>query len=263
MRLFLFFPIFSFLFFTFPLKISGSERVLFLGISGDEAPSVEETLDRLIRERLSVIPDIAAIDYIETLRFRKQIGLDSYHSASENNLKNIGTILQDSLIIVWGRVKKISVDPVRSKLIKLYMEAGLTLGLSVYLPMDRRFAYTGNIESRIRKRKGFIFFSSVKETPPLGASERNQLIDMLLDDAAAKSVAVVSSLIRSERMRAASVNKPDSTDKRAPSISDVFTVPSVTPPVIEDKSRPNTDSLRSGISTVSDTVKNKSPTPTK
>ena len=210
------------------------EKILFLGLSGEGAPAIEQTFDRVLRERLSVVPDFVVIDYIETLRCRKHTEFNDHPTVSEKMLNDLLPLLPDSVTIVWGSIKKLTLEPVRRKLITAAINAELTVGLSVYHLAERHFAYNGNVESFFKKQKGFVFFTPINETPPLGAAERTAIIDHLINDGATKSAGIISSLVRSEQLRAASLPKQDSADGHAPSISDVFTVPSVEPPAISN-----------------------------
>lgn len=211
------------------------DKILFLGLSADGAPAIEQTFDRLLRDRLSVDPGFAVIDYIETLRCRKHIGFNNHTTVSVNMLTGLNTMLPDSVLIVWGSIKRVALEQRRRKLIKAVINAELTVHLSVYNLVEGLFAYSGDIQCFLQKPKGFIFFTPVKETPPIGASQRAAIIDELIEDAAAKSAGIISSLVRSVQLRTAPLQaRTDSANGRSPSISDVFTVPSVEPPVISN-----------------------------
>ncbi|MBN1577942.1 MAG: hypothetical protein JW913_15385 [Chitinispirillaceae bacterium] len=228
-------PAFLFSLTLFPPPSFAIDKVLFIGLSGEGAPAIVQTFDRLLRERLSAIPDLAVIDYTETLRYRKLIDFSRYPSVSEQQLTDLQALLPDSVLILWGSIIKIHFVPVRRKFVTAVIEGKLVVGLTVYSLLEGTFAYNGNIETSLHKQKGLVFFTPVDKVTHLSASERTTLTDQLIDDAVSSSADIVNALIHSERLRSAARNlKNDSGGGRSPSISDVFAVPSVEPPAINN-----------------------------
>ncbi|MBN1308479.1 MAG: hypothetical protein JXA18_11210 [Chitinispirillaceae bacterium] len=227
-----------------PRPSFAAEKILFIGLSGKGAPSIEQTFDRLFRERLRAIPDLVIIDYSETLRYRKLIDFSRYPSVSEQQLASLQSLLPESILLLWGSIRRLQFTPLRRRFITAVVEGKLIVDLGVYRLLDEICVYKGTIESSFHTPKGLVFFTPVRKVTHLSASERAALTDQLVDDAVSKSAEIINTLIHDKEFRSAARKlKNDSGGGRAPSISDVFTVPSVEPPTINTTEAPEvTDS---------------------
>ncbi len=240
------------------------DRIVFIGLSGEGAPAIEQTFDRLLREQLTVIPDCAVADYVETLRYRKMIDFNRYPVVSEQFVTELQKLIPDAALIIWGSIKKMSIKPVRRTLINAIAEGELTVGLTVYNLTQGTFAYSGDVKGAAKKREGFVFFSSVDKVTHIPASDRAELTEQIVNDAVLASASIIRSILRSENLQFAGTVKGDTGKGRSPSISDVFTVPSVAPHEIQDNPpliTPDSGNTKKNVSPPPD--KNKTSTGTK
>jgi hypothetical protein len=211
---------------------NATSKILFLGLSGEGAPSIEKTFDASLRERLSVVSDLKLIDYIETCRFQRLIDFTRYSTVSENLVKNLQKHLPDSLIVIWGAIKHLGIKPVRRKLLNASLHGTLTVGIHIYLLNQSTFLHSGTIESSFDKSKGTVFFSSVEKVTTVSASDREEIIRGLLDNALNKTTSIIVSVLKSTRLLQPGYISATEETYRPPSISDVFTVPSVEAPEV-------------------------------
>ncbi|HMA64319.1 MAG TPA: hypothetical protein VKO63_03930, partial [Chitinispirillaceae bacterium] len=80
----------------------GAAELLLLGFNGKRAPSIEKTFDKMMREKLVMIPGITLIDIEKTRQFSHHINFPENDLIAETHLESLRKYLNDSLYIVWG-----------------------------------------------------------------------------------------------------------------------------------------------------------------
>jgi hypothetical protein len=215
-----------------------ANRILFLGMSAGGAPAIESTFEKLLRERLSMVPELNLIDYVETLRYQHIIDFKRYPTVSEKMVKNLQKIVPDSFIVIWGGIKHLGIKPIRQNIIGSAAEGELTVGLTVYHISRGAFLHSGDIKSSFRKNKGFVFFSPAEKVVSVTAADRVEITNKLIDDALSTATSIIVSILKSADMLQPIVQSGGDNDvNKTPSISDVFSVPSVdAPKIYEEKS---------------------------
>lgn len=209
------------LLFFLPFSSSAKWNVAFIGISGENAPSLEKGYESLLRERLSMEAVFFTKDYHECQKFRRAIRFDDYTSVSRNYLDNLVRFADDSTLVVWGTVKNFQLNYQQKKLIFTGIKGELLIGLYIYSLNKRDFLFIGDISADVYKSKGIGFLNSKQ---PISAKDRAELISMLQREAAANSCRTIFEAIRvknAERQNADSLGEVNE-----PSIPDVFTTPS-------------------------------------
>jgi hypothetical protein len=217
---------------------TAATSILFLGLSGDGAPAIERTFERTLRDKITTTPDLAIIGYDESQRYRRKLDLDQTSGIPENRLAELQEYLPDSAFAVWSQIKKLTVTPVRDHLIKALIKGELQTRLVVFNVSTGSFAYSGTITSTAEKRKEYILFSPIEQTN-VSATDRDEVINKLVVHAVTECANIIDSLHRSELQKTRPAQaEAESPGNRAPSISDVFTVPSVEAAEISGRSAP-------------------------
>ena len=227
---------FFLLFSVLILSPSAAPRILFLGLSGEGAPAIEKSFDRMLRSRINTMPGMSVIGYDESQRHRRSLDLDRSGIISEEQLIALEERLPDSVMVIWAQIKKLAIVPLRRNLIRADIKGTMQTGLTVYNLSRKSFSYSGIVESVASKHKGFILFAPVELETHISAADREELIEKLVADAVAGCADIIESLRRSEQMTPEKVVPlTDTTTNRPPSISDVFAVPSVEAAEISNK----------------------------
>lgn len=216
-------------------------QVVFIGLSGDGAPAVEKTYDRLLREQLSVMPEVEAGDYMEAQRFRERINFFDHQTVSVDLVRALDQFAPDTTLFVWGVVKQYRMRPVRRFLFGAAVRADLTIGLSMYSLSNRKYAFAGDIVVSASKSKGLVLFDRVDKAVHVSALDRTDLLEKLETEAVRESGRMIAAVVRSENEQDKAM-RGDVDRYKVPSLSDVFEVPSVEPPVVSD----TTDSASAG-----------------
>ena len=204
---------------------AGSE-VVFIGLYGEGAPAVEKTYDRLLREHLSVLPQIHSADYIQAQRFANMIKFDTYPTVSENLVKSLITLASDTTLFVWGTIKKYRIKPIRKAFFFSKLKGELTIGLNMYSLSRGKYAYSGNVKAVTFKSKGMVGFRPVEKVVHISALDRAEILEELEYDAVQASGRMISAVVHSESFQTDKGETGVNTYE-VPSMSDVFSVPSV------------------------------------
>jgi hypothetical protein len=209
-------------------RTSAANTVLFLGFFESNSPALSKNFEKKLRQRLAVSPDFELIDYIETQRYRKMVKFDRYPSLSSALLRNLDRYITDSTLILSGEIQKINFIPVRKRLFRSVVEGELLVNFSIFDLHQKTFAFSITIHGRATREKGRILFGNVEKITTLSAAERLGMTDDMTADALTKSSSTIRSVVRSMQMQSPPPqNTIDAEVNNQPSISDVFTVPSV------------------------------------
>lgn len=201
-------------------------NIVFLGLSGDNAPSLETGLETLLREKITTIDNFSIADYLESQRYRKYIKFDDSPTVSTNNLNSLLQITGDSSLIIWGNIKNFQISNDRKTLIFSRIKGELTVGLHIYCQWLKKVLFVGNVDAVQYKGKKL---SLKKVIEPVSVIDRSDLISLLQNEAANEFCRITEAVIRTTSTNDDySVTNTD-TQNREPSISDVFSIPSIEP----------------------------------
>jgi hypothetical protein len=230
------------LFFAF---VCSAKDIAFIGLNGEKAPAVEKTFDRLIREHLSVIPDVKSVDYLQIQKYQQIIFFSDNSTVSESLVELLEKYAPESTLFVWGWVKDYRITAVRRKLFNAALKGELTIGLTMYSLSEKKFAYSGNVKAEDYKSKGLIFFGSVDQSVHATALDRAEILEKLVNQAVENSGRIISAVAKSQTF----TNNKDSDVQqyKVPSISDVFSVPSLEAPNLDQGNSKNSTSNRGPI----------------
>ena len=212
--------------------VSAPDHVLFLGITEKGAPASSHSFERQLRAVLDTMNAVQLMNPVETQRYREMTGFDRYTDVSQSMNGRPLKLLPDSVLIIWGSVNSLEFHPVRKHLFGAAIRGELRAEISVYSIRQRSFLYNGSVVNTVTLGKSPVFFSSVEKSTRLSAAERVALTDSLIHLAVFSCTEVISSLLKAGKTPAEMASEADK-HRNAPSISDVFTVPSVEAPRIE------------------------------
>jgi hypothetical protein len=109
--------------------------------------------------------------------------------------------------------------------------------LTLFSPDNNEYIYSGEVISLTSEPKGFAGFAPVEKVTHITTNDRALLSDRLVKDAALRAYGIITTAINGENNTLKSA--PADTPKlNAPSISDVFTIPSVAPNEIKSATLP-------------------------
>jgi hypothetical protein len=205
---------------------AGIQEVVFIGISGDGAPSIEQTFEAQLRKRLSTQSSLYLADCIVSQRYARQIKFNYFPVVSRELVQSIETFATDTTLFVWGTVKKCNVSTVRKNFLKTAIKGELELSLTVYSLATREYSYSGVISADVLQPGEFAPFADVSSTSHIDAVKRQEILQECIDEAVTKTTAMINALV-SKSTGEKSVVPAEVEENKVPSIYDVFTVPSL------------------------------------
>ncbi len=229
---------------------AGGSDLVFLGVLGNDAPILEKAFDMRLREALSVNVDYHLQDYLTSQDFRRRINFDDFPTVSRRLVESLKQFSNDSTVFIWVTVKDHSVKPQRKLLVKASAHGKLLLTVSVYSLRFRDYAFIGDVSVDFDKPEGFVFFDDIDRDLHISATDRQEIIEQLVDSAAYKSANLISAVMKSEKSHFAVPTDSTTISKyKASSISDMFNVPSVEAANVERAKKQNSRSAVPSVST--------------
>jgi hypothetical protein len=203
-------------------------EIVVIGMASGGAPAFEETFDKRLRENLSTMPDLFLVDYLQTQLYRQKIRFNEFPTVSRKLVESLKQYSSDSALFIWGQIKDYSVKGIRRRMIRGYIHGEIVVTLNIYSLRYKNYAFSGDIHVDAEKPKGFLFFGDAENEVLISGIEKNGIIDQLIDKAALQSSMIIAAIMRGERLHAAKESDAKNMSKyEVPSVSDMFTVPSV------------------------------------
>jgi hypothetical protein len=239
----------------FPGVLFASSDIVFLGVLGDDSPTMEKGFDKRLREVLSVSPEYRVTDYLESMEFKNRINFNDYPTVSRRLVESLRLYSNDSTIFIWASVKHLTLKPVRTWLVRARIDADIALTLTVYSLRFKEFSFIGDVHGSASKSKVFIFFYPLERGVHISALDRSEIVETLIDQAALQSATMITAVVRSEKAKVA--RGPDTLEMKKtkePTISDMFNVPYAEPKSLEKKTAKPSPSHEAEKTKVKDTA---------
>lgn len=248
--------LFSAIWLVLPQEPHAAYHILFIGLTGQGAPAIERKFDTDLRQRLVSVPDCKMVDYDVAMRCRHLCDADRFPTVSRQHLMEMQPALPDPIIVVWGSINTLTIMPVREKLIKTVLRGELNMHLTLFSPDRDEYIYSGEVIATTARQKGFAGFAPVDKVTHITAKDRALLSDTLITNTALQTYGIITNALKEEHNTAGTA-PPDTMKRNAPSISDVFTVPSVAPNDIRPKTSPADEGKGAKKAQPSEELKNK------
>ncbi|MFP4015133.1 MAG: hypothetical protein ACLFVQ_13685 [Chitinispirillaceae bacterium] len=213
-----------------PANLS-ARNIVFLGLSGPEAASIEESLEPKLRSRLSTMRDFKTADFIKSQQYKDKISFDRYPVVSEALVRKLEAIAPDSAIFVWGTVKEYQIQPKRHLLLGARIEGKLTINYTMYNLAERSYAYSGEVKADAVRGKGIVLFRPVDQAVHITALDRIELLEELENEITEGSASLISIVARSAKFSSKTEESDQEVEKyKVPSVEDVYKVPEIDAP---------------------------------
>lgn len=226
-----------------------NRKLLFIGLQEDGSPSLSGTFNKLMLDKLETTAGIALTDNKKALQYRHQMHFSRYTKISEGLISELETIVSDSLLIMWGSIVTSEIRPVRKHVIGCVLKGKLIVNLIIYDLPSKRFIYNDNIASDLEHPASAVFFSSPEKVIHISSTERVTINEQLLNKVILTSIGLIDSLFRNNQLHQRLEQVVEQKHVNEPSISDVFSVPSVEPLQIDDTDENNPTKKAASIKT--------------
>lgn len=215
---------------------AGIQEVVFIGITGEGAPAIENTYELQLRKRLSTQTSLYLADYIVSQRYARMIKFDYFPIVSRELVESIESFATDTTLFIWGTVKKCSVTTMRKNLLRTAVKGELEINLTVYSLDTKEYSYSGVIFADVVQPGDYSFISGEKKTSHIDAVKRQEILQECIDEAVTKTTAMINALV--QRKVGEKKDIPENVEEnKVPSIYDVFSVPSVNAPQVDESAK--------------------------
>lgn len=215
---------------------AGVQEVVFIGITGDGAPAIENTFELQLRKKLSTQSSLYLADCIVSQRYARMIKFNDYPVVSRELVESIESFATDTTLFVWGTVKKCGVTTIRKNFLKTAVKGVLEINLTVYSLDTKEYSYSGVIFADVEEPGTFAPFADQKKSSHIDAVKRQEILQKCIDDAVTKTTAMINALVQ-KKVGEIIVVPVSVEENKEPSIYDIFTVPSVKAPEVDEENK--------------------------
>lgn len=206
------------------VSASGTD-LLFLGTFGEGGPALERRYEEMVRDYAASRPGVALVSKPMSERFRAELDFRGRPEVSAPFVRTLVNHFADSVLAVWCEVRSTEIVAVRHQVFGVAARGRTTVTLHAYSPSDGRFAFAGDIneETVVQLRRLYLSPVSGFHIP---APSRAKVTARLAENAARASGAALDGILRNREL-GEDVPVTGAEKYKVPSISDVFTMPSV------------------------------------
>jgi hypothetical protein len=175
--------------------------ILYLGLTGPAASSVEGEFGRNLRELLPTAPNIGVYDEQRTGMCRKKLRSEGHSTVSEVLLRSLEPFCSDTTLVVWGRVEKLDFRPRRRLLVRGAVDAGLAIKLIGYSLLEKKYLFGGTLAVDTSISKGFIFFYPLDRAVRVEALERERITGYLARKSAHYAAGLIVDAVKKKHIK--------------------------------------------------------------
>lgn len=230
--------------------------VAYLGISAGAAPAYEHQFDRMLRESFNVTPGINMLDESTIRALENKIGSRDFPADSRTLVKRLNEFVEDSTVFVKGYILGYEIQPLRRHLIRSAIKGEMTIKFNIYSLKFKRYIFSGDIQCSTIQNKGWIFFGSAATLIHLSSAGREKVVQSLLREAVDRSTETVLAAVKAEDHRITMVEgsaTPPPQEEKINPFDDLFELPSVEAPLIDNSENQSTTATDSSATTTAPT----------
>ncbi len=210
-----------------------------MGISPNQAPAIEKNLEEQLREGITVLSGVDIADYNDTEYLKRKNDFNANAVISRTFIQSLQSISATRMLVVWGRIDSYSVKAKRQALFGAKVEGKLRVTINMYSLRFRDHLYMGALESIAELPKPPVPFGNVEKNTHISASDREELSEDLIKQTVEKTSEILAGMVRNLISREGILPTPSRViqAKKMPSVSDLFDIPSVEAPDVQNRNR--------------------------
>jgi hypothetical protein len=205
------------------------QELVFIGLHETGSPALCRTFDKQLRYQLESVSGISLTASERTRYYSDLIRFSRNSTVDKERVALLEKSVTDSLLLLWMHDITTEIQPVRKHFWGCVLNGKCTVRLTLYDIASKVYLFNGVITTEVQLPTSPIFFSSPEKVVHISSSERTIINESLINKAVDKSVSIIKSLIRNNTSHKTLVRIPEQKVDNTPSISDVFSIPSVEP----------------------------------
>ena len=208
-------------------EIAAEEYALInFGVIFGGAPSIEKTFNREMRIRLSSVEGLMATDYDLSSKIKRDADFENDPVLSPKLINSIRSYSADRSIVAWVKIDVLSIVPKRKAVVTAVAAGKLRVKLFLYSLYFGEYLYSSTIETTAEIKKGALFFRPAEKIIHITAQENRELSKEMVAKSIDEIEELVTAIVRSELLKSGTVMPSTVKKERAPSVSDMFNIPS-------------------------------------
>ena len=207
-------------------SVSAEEYSLInFGVVSGGAPSIEKSFNRELQIRLTSIDGLMPTNYDLSQKLKKEADFDNNPVLSKKLVSSLRNNNEDRSIVVWIKIEKSRVVAKRRAVVTAIASGEFKIKLYVYSLYFGEYLYSSVITTNARINKGPLLFRPAEKIIHITASEQIELQNKMAAEAIDKVEVLLTAIVRSELLKSGSIAPPEVKKERAPSVSDMFNIP--------------------------------------
>lgn len=209
------------------------QLINFGNLSGKE-PSIEKKFNHEMNLRLATVQGMDLMDRDKTDYLKKKSDFENMPSLSRKLVNSLRESAEEKALLIWSDIEELSVVPKRKWLIGAEAAGTMKVRLCLYSLYFGEYIYTGELYASVSKAMAPVFFRSAEKVTHITPQIRSELIDILSSNILSQIEDLAISVARSELIKSGVLLPEEIKREKAPSVSDMFNIPSIEAPEIEE-----------------------------
>lgn len=214
--------------------VSEEIQIINFGNLAGRQPAIEKEFNHELEIRLSTVEGMYLMDRDKADLIKKRADFVNSPTLSKKLINSLRESADEKSLIVWCEIMDLSIKPKRKWGLGAEALGKMKVKLYMYSLYFGEYIYTGDIESQASKAKAPVFFRNVNKITHITSEERKELSDKMVVEILSKIENIVLSVSRSELIKTGVLLPEEVKKEKAPSVSDMFNIPSVEAPEIDE-----------------------------
>jgi hypothetical protein len=211
----------------FSTVMAQNYTVAFMGLAAGGAPSIEKRGGQAIKDRLVARQDLQLMDDVQTAQLANHTGFDFPVTVSRPLVESLKKIVGDTAIIAWGRIDRYVVKPQRHMLMGAKVVGTAWVNLTIYSLGFKSYTCVAAIQATASVWKPPVFFRRVDLVTHITAQDQAEISDQIVGQLATRVADIIVTVVRHYRETGSPLEIPTVETQKAPSIENLFEIPSV------------------------------------
>lgn len=197
-------------------------------------PAIEKKFNYEMGIRLSTVEGMHLLDRDKTGLIKKRADFENMPNLSSKLISSLRESAEEKALLVWCEIEDLQINPKRKWLLGAEAFGEMSVKLYMYSLYFGDYIFSGELTAQANKPKEPVFFRNVNKITHITSQDREELMGKMSSDILKKIENLVISVSRSELIKTGVLLPEEIKKEKAPSVSDMFNIPSVEAPEIDE-----------------------------
>lgn len=197
-------------------------------------PAIEKKFNYEMGIRLSTVEGMHLLDRDKTDLIKKRSDFENMPNLSKKLINSLRESSEEKALLVWCEIEDMQITPKRKWLLGAEAVGEMRIKLYMYSLYFGAYIFSGELKTQATKPKEPVFFRNVNKVTHITSQDRQELMDKMSFNILENIETLVISVSRSELIKTGVLLPEEIKREKAPSVSDMFNIPSVEAPEIDE-----------------------------